>query len=528
MGRTVLAGGLVVDGSGAPPFVGDVVWEGDAIVDVGPAAERHPGAEVIGADGLVVAPGFIDAHSHGDNAPFLAEDDLSKLTQGVTTEIVGNCGMSLAPRSQRHGGELDRYLARFFPPRTWPADTFRQWAEAADRRGYVVNALPLVGHGTLRLAVMGFENRAPSAREMASMRSHLEEALDAGSGGLSSGLIYPPGRYADTAELIALARGLSGRPALYASHMRSEGAGLLDAVRETLRIGAEAGVAVEISHLKAIGQENWGNVDAALGLVQAARGAGQSVAQDVYPYTASSTALAMALPSHLSGLSDADLLARLAEPTIEEEVRSALADDPRDRPDPEGRSRYERIVVSWTRDHRHEGKTLAEIGQALGSDGVGALVEVLRGAGLQASMVSFGMTENDLRRALADPFTCIGSDGLPPGMGGKPHPRLWGTFPRILSRYVREEGLLSLAEAIRRMTALPAAVFHLASVGRLGAGLRADIVAFDPGCVADRATYADPVQAAAGIRHVFVGGGWALRHGVPAPARTGIRLRPRL
>lgn len=268
MRRVVLTEGLVVDGSGSSPFVGDVVLERDTIVDIGPVAERHPSAaQVIVVAGVVVAPGFIDVHSHGDNAPFLVEDDVAKLTQGITTEIVGNCGMSLAPRSRRHGDELDRYLARFFPSSAWPADTFGQWVEAADRRGYVVNAMPLVGHGTLRLSTMGFEHRPPSRREAAAMRTRLAQALDAGAGGLSTGLIYPPGRYADTEELIDLACGMSGRPAIYASHMRSEGAGLLDAVRESLRIGAEAHVPVQISHLKAMGQANWGNVDAALRLV---------------------------------------------------------------------------------------------------------------------------------------------------------------------------------------------------------------------------------------------------------------------
>jgi dihydroorotase/N-acyl-D-amino-acid deacylase len=313
---------------------------------------------------------------------------------------------------------------------------------------------------------------------------------------------------------------MRGRPALYASHIRNEGPGLVDAVDEALAIGAEGGVAVHVSHLKCAGRAAWGRMEEALGRLRAARAAGRRVSQDVYPYTASSTMLVVCLPRALRGLPNPEILRRLRAPDAAGAVREGLRQDGDDqRP-------FDAVDIAWTPDHRYEGRTLAAIADALGTDGAEALVRVLVEEDLRAMMVSHSMREEDLETALRDPFTAIGSDGAPPGLGGRPHPRLWGTFPRILGRYARERAVLPLAEAVRRMTSLPADVFRLREVGRLAAGLRADVVAFDPAAVADLATYEAPTRPAAGIRHVLVGGAWALRDGRPAGARPGVRLRP--
>ncbi len=519
--RMVLAGGLVLDGTGAPPFVGDVAIEAGRIAAVGPASDSHGAASVVDVEGLVVAPGFIDAHSHADNAPFLGETDLSKLTQGITTEVVGNCGFSLAPRSRQHGAAVDSYLSLLFPPSALGhGERMPALFQAADARGYPTNVLPLVGHGTLRAAVMGFDDRPPSGRELAAMGDHLEEALDAGAGGLSSGLIYRPGTYARTDELAALAGRMQGRPAVYASHIRNEGSGLLAAIDEALAVGRGGGVPVHVSHLKSAGAQAWGLVADALARLAAARHDGQRVSQDVYPYTASSTMLVVCLPRALRNLSNPEILRRLRAPDSVEAVREGL------RQEGDDQRRFASVYVSSTHDHRYEGRTLAELAQAMGTDGAEALVRVLVDEELRAIMVSFSMREEDIESVLRDPYTAIGTDGAPPGLGGRPHPRLWGTFPRILGRYVRERRVLDLADAVRRMTSLPADVFRLREVGRLAPGMRADVVVFDPATVADRATYDDPTQAAMGIEHVLVGGTWSVRAALPTGVRVGARLAP--
>lgn len=524
--RWVIAGAEVVDGSGSEGFVADVEIEGDRIAAVTAASDRHGPGRVVDGAGLTLTPGFIDVHSHADSAPWLVEDDLSKLSQGVTTEVVGNCGMSLGPREEAHAEALAAYLARLFPPVAWAGATFRDWLSRADARGYVVNTLPLVGHGTVRLAVLGFEPRPPSPAETARMQGLVEEALDAGAAGLSSGLIYPPGRFAETEELIALASVMAGRPALYATHMRNESSHLEASIDEALAIGRGAAVRVEISHLKRTGRAYWGRAAEALDRIDRARRTGQEVYQDVYPYIASSTMLAMCLPPELSGLADGDLLERLSDPAVPARVRQAVADPGWDN-HVASCGGYGGIRVGSSADGRFEGESLEAIGDRLGVDGAEALVRVLREERLRVSMVAFGMSEEDVRTLLADPFTSIGSDGLPPGQGGKPHPRLWGTFPRVLGHYGRDEGVMPFEEAVRRMTSLPAEAFRLGDAGRVAAGCRADLVLLERDAVLDRATYDEPTRPAAGIRHVVVGGRLALSDGVPTGIRAGSRLRSR-
>lgn len=526
MTRVVLAGGRVVDGTGAPGRVADVVIEGDTITAVDPAHDQHGHAEVIDVSGRVVAPGFIDVHSHADNAPLLATPDVSKVLQGVTTEVVGNCGLSLAPRSPRHAAALSTYLQRLFPPVTWPGDSVGDFLAATDAAGYVVNYAPLVGHGTVRLAAMGFAPGAPTAQDRAQMRHLLEEALDAGAVGLSTGLIYPPGSLSQTDELVDLCRVLRGRAAVYTSHIRNEASGLLAAVAEAIQIGRDAGVRVEISHHKAIGRRNWGLVQRSLGLATAARADGVDVRFDVYPYTASSTMLTACLPAWLNTLPDEALLSQLEQGEVVERLRAELARDDWDN-QIAGCGGFSGILIASTRDHRFEGKTLEDVAADLGTDGTGALVHVLCAERLGVSMVAFGMDEGDLETALRDPLTSIGSDGLPPGMGGKPHPRMWGTFPRILGRYVRERGILSLEEAIRKMTTLPAETFRLPRVGRIAPGYAADLVVMQPETVADDASYTDPTRPPRGLSDVFINGVHVVADGRYTGARAGQRLRAR-
>ncbi|GAA4833550.1 amidohydrolase family protein [Saccharopolyspora rosea] len=508
----LLTGATVVDGTGAAPRPADVLLDGDRITAVEPPGTLPTDAPHRDLTGLVLAPGFIDVHSHADNAPLLDEHDTTKIRQGVTTEVVGNCGFSLAPRSHPHADTLRTFLSRLFPPVPFTWTGFHDLFAATDAAGHVTNHCPLIGHGTLRIAAMGMTDAAPDDTALRTMRTALEEGMNAGAFGLSTGLIYPPAVFSTTDELIALARTLGG-DALYATHMRDEGDTLLDAIDEALRIGATAG-RTHLSHLKTTEPRNWGNMRHALDEIHRARDH-QPLTQDVYPYTASSTMLTATLPrDYLTGDAD-DVLARLTSTPGRDRLATALAD-----------TRWDSILIATTASHRHEGRTIADIAETTGTEPVDALVDVLVTERLRATMIHFSMHEDDLELALSDPATMIGSDGLPPGTGGKPHPRLTGTFPRVLARYTRERGTLTLPEAVHRMTDLPARTFRIPERGRIAPGLIADLVAFDPDTVTDVGDYHDPLRPPRGIPWVCQAGHTVVADGTYLGTRRGTRLTP--
>ncbi|MGH3318785.1 MAG: N-acyl-D-amino-acid deacylase family protein [Streptosporangiaceae bacterium] len=527
-GRPILIEGAeLADGSGRPLVRRDVLVADGRIAAVEPAGTRDPSRyDRVEADGFVLAPGFIDVHSHADNAPLLRDGDTTKILQGVTTEVVGNCGFSLAPVQPPREQLLAAFTTRIFPPFPWGWHAFADFLAATDTRGYVTNYVPLVGHGTLRLAVLGMEDRAPRPGELAAMGGLLDEALVAGAFGMSSGLIYPPGLFSATDELVELARHLpEGR--LYATHMRGEGEHLLDSIDEAIRIGGEGNCRVQISHLKASGRPHWGRVGAALARLDRARQEGLDITQDVYPYDRSSTMLTACMPPWFQEGGDAALLARLDDPAALARARAEVEGETDGWESHLAECGYDGVLVSSTASHAHEGQTLAEVAAELGLEPFEALVEVLRGERLRASMVISSMSEADVEAVLDHPATVIGSDGLPPGVGGKPHPRLFGTFPRVLGRYVRERGLLDLPTALARMTASPADAFGLTDRGRIAPGAVADLVAFDPERVADVCDYRDPVHPPTGIAWVMQAGRVAVRDGRWLGSRLGTRLRPR-
>lgn len=526
MAGMLIVGAEVADGTGADLRRADVLVEGDRIAEVGPqGALSAAGRAVLDADGLVLAPGFIDVHSHADNAPLLDEPDTSKIVQGVTTEVVGNCGFALAPHGD-HGELADTLLKRIFPPMQPDWCRFADLFEQLDARGYVTNTAPLAGHHTLRILAMGMSDRAPTDRQLAAMASALDEAQEAGVFGLSTGLIYPPGMFSATDEIVELVRRLAA-DRIYTTHMRGEGHRLASSVDEAIRIGRETGRRVQISHLKAAGRPIWGAIPGILETLDAARAAGVDVRHDVYPYTASSTMMTALLPPWVQSGGSPAVLDRLSDAPTRERIRAQLATDlSGDWENMAGAAGWDNIVVASTADGRYEGRSVAALAAEAGIEPFDAAVQIMLDEQLRVTMVVHQMSEADLVAALSDPHTMIGSDGLPPGTGGKPHPRTYGTFPRVLARYSRELAVLSLPEAVRRMTSLPADTFRIPDRGRIAAGAVADVVAFDGQAVADRATYDEPTLPPSGIAWVMQAGTVAVRDGVFCGRRSGRRLRP--
>jgi N-acyl-D-amino-acid deacylase len=454
--QLILRGGTVIDGSGAPARRADVAVAGDRIAAVGALAGWQADEE-IDAAGCVVAPGFIDVHTHDDRAALANPAMDFKVSQGVTSVIAGNCGISLAPfrpgEARPEPIELLGGPDDFFP-------TVAAYRAAFESAPPALNLGLLTGHGMLRVEALGPDYERPAGpEEIAAMGARLREALAEGSLGLSSGLDYPNSNAASTDEVVALARHISDAPdALYVSHIRDEGDDVMEALEEAFAIGRGAELPVVISHHKCAGPKNYGRSRETLAAIEAAAEA-QPVGLDVYPYTASSTVL---LADHAAEATD--ILIAASEP----------------HPEAAGR---------WLKD----------LAQEWGCDQDEA-IERLKPAGA----IYFQMADEDLERILAYPRTMVGSDGLP-GMA-HPHPRLWGTFPRVLGRYVREKGLLSLEQAVHKMTGLPAKTYGLKERGLVQAGYFADLTLFDPAAVIDRATYEDPEQPADGIRQVLVNG----------------------
>jgi N-acyl-D-amino-acid deacylase len=476
----------VYDGSGGPAMHGDLAIEGEHISTVGSVSGA--GRKEVNGRGLAVAPGFIDVHTHDDFAAIIHKDMAFKTMGGVTTCVVGNCGMGAAPWRPAMA------MARALHPQPFPEwDGYRGYFALLEREPPGVNVAVLIGHGTARLAAMGSENREPTAKEMRTMKNIVSEGLDAGAVGLSTGLIYDPGRYARTEEIVELASQMRGTRALYATHMRDEGLGLLKSVEEAIAIGERARVAVQISHHKASGREAWGLVDQSLKLIEKAQQRGLDVHADQYPYTAGSTILSAVYrdASEEGGL---------------------------------GRIEAESVVIASAQLHRDwEGKSVAQIAKEMGADVRSSVMRMLKEEP-GATAVIHTMCEDDVRAVMRHESTMIGSDGLPT-LEGKPHPRLYGTFARVLGHYARDEGLFPMSKAIHRMTGFPAKKFGFSDRGAIRAGAKADLVLFDEKSILDLGTFENPNRTPQGIKAVFVNGALTVDNGRAAGARAGRPLR---
>jgi N-acyl-D-amino-acid deacylase len=524
----VVRGGMVLDGTGGPPFRADLGIIGDTIAALGDI-DPAQGSRVLDAAGLMVSPGFIDIHTHSDGSILRYPTADSRVMQGVTTEITGNCGGSAAPRAPEEAGAGPGIAAP-------PADAIRvsgarpgwtdvgSYFQVLEEEGISVNHALLLGQGTLRQAVAGSHDRALTPDEMATVLRMVEEGMDQGAVGISTGLEYVPGRFTPTEEIVAMARAVARRGGLYNTHIRNEEAFLLEAVDEALRIGRETGVRVQIAHLKAAGMPNWGKQVAALDLIVGARTAGVNVLADAYPYTAYSTGLTIFMPAWAMDGGWEALARRLDDPgqraRIRAEVLQRVLLDP---------GAFHLIVISSVRTEGNRplvGLNMEEIAEARREDPVDALLRLLVEEGGSVSFIGHGMSPENVEMVLAHPLVMIGSDGssmAPPEepARSRPHPRSYGTFPRVLGHYARDRRLFDLPTAVRKMTSMPADQVGIRDRGRIARGKKADLVVFDPPAVRDEATFDDPHRFPTGLLHVLVNGAVVVEGGRHTGTRPG-------
>ena len=516
MADLVLRAGTVVDGTGAPGVRADVRLAGGRIVAVGPDLAQK-GDEIIACDGLVVAPGFIDTHSHSDLKLFDDPTLPMKIEQGVTLEILGQDGISVAPVRRGSGAaETKKQMKGLLgdaKAASWAWESVGDYLGALREAKTAPNMAYLVPHGTLRAYVMGADNRAPTADELRDMEAVLAASLDAGAIGLSTGLIYPPCCYAERAELTTLAKVAASRGGPLVVHMRSESDFILDAIAEMVDVGARAGCAIHISHWKIAGPVNFARATEVVAAVEAAQADGVKITCDQYPYAAGSTLLGAVLPPWAHDGGPTACLERLRDAAARTRMRQdMLAPPPQVWDNFWGWTGPKGIVISDVASGRRPellGRTIADA--AGDKDPIAWTMDLLRDEELGVGMISHSQSPTVVEELLTKPYVNVCTDGL---LGGRPHPRAYGTYAKILGQHVRERKQLALEEAIRKMTSQAARAMNLGHVGQLAPGFAADVVVFDAAEIRDRATFEEPSQLAVGMKHVLVGGR-------PAAARGG-------
>ena len=524
----ILRGGTIVDGTGKAGYQGDVWFEGDTIRGVGEAARSESGRSIDVA-GLVVAPGFIDLHTHTDRKIFDNPLGDSKVMQGVTTEVTSNCGVGPFPANPCRFAELESYLNTLsgsLPEGGVNWTDFNGFAAAVEKVKPGINLVMLAAQGAVRIAAIGWDDRPPTPSEMTQMQEVLDESLRQGAWGMSTGLIYPPGSFAQAAELTELAKVLARHRALYTTHIRGESATLMKSIDEAIALGRESGARVQISHLKAIGKPFWGQGLKALRRIEAARAAGVDVWADQYPYEATATSLSALLPGWAQDGGIGALLRRLDEPGLQSRILEAILQEMTVRGGPD---RIKISAVKSAQNQQWVGKTVRDIALAHKTAAEEAVRQLLVEEGAKVNAVYFSLGEIDLDGIMQSPLVAVGSDGqvMNPERDSSEnvHPRSYGTFPRVLGRYVREKRLIPLELAINKMSGLPATILRLPDRGFVREGLKADITVFDPATVIDRADFANPHQYPAGIQHVFVNGTTAVSEGRLSGSGRGEVLR---
>lgn len=517
----------IIDGTGKPGWRGDVAIKDGKITAVATDLPANA-ARSIDAKGRVLAPGFIDMHSHSD-IPLVTDGNAqSKIRQGVTTEVIGESD-SVAPRAAA--------------TEQAPWTTFTGYFETLEKNGISVNLLSYVGLGTLRAQVVGEADVPATAAHIQAMQAMVSEAMTQGTFGVSTGLIYPPNAYASLDELVAVSQTAGQMGGLHASHLRYDGARLREGLEEIIAVGERAKLAVHVFHIKVTGQKNFGRMDEVIDIVERARARGVRVSADQYPYVASSTSLTATIPQWAEDGGSGQLVERLKNPQLRARIRREMED-----PNPSWENRYQsagtwdnvqlaaigrtrgRADANQSPNRKYEGMRIAQAAKLAGKDPFDFVFDLLIEEGGSVSCVYFIMSEDDLALGLRQPWLAIGSDGSAlsiegPLRSGVPHPRNFGTFPRVLGRYVRDRHVISLEEAVRKMTSLPASILNLPERGVIETGKIADLVLFDPATVADRATFEDPFQYPVGIDTVMVSGQVVLDEGRHTNARPGHVLK---
>lgn len=519
----ILKGGTVVDGTGNPRFTADVAVKDGVIVKVGDVTGEA--SEIIDATGLIVSSGFIDWHSHSDLAVLADLDAFNIIEQGITTEISGHCGVSVAPYSDVPGNAVNAFTKPEQAERmAQQGGSFRSFLDELKRQELPTNMAFFIGHGNLRAAVMGFAGRKPTPEEYDKMKALLRECMEEGAMGMSTGLIYPPGSYSTTEELIELAK-VTGEyeGAIYATHMRSEGNGSIASVHEALTIGEQAGVAVDISHHKIGGRHNKGLSRETLRLIAEANQQGRKVGLDQYPYDGGATALISSLPPKYAVDGLEAVREKLRDPAVRAEVREALSHDSNEFENLIYGSTVEGVLVAPVPGHPElNGKSVAEIAKVLGKDPYDTIMDLIIEGGQEVGAVYRMISEWDIDNIMRFPLTMIGIDGAhATEKNALDHPRTLATYPKLLGEFCRDKGVLTLEQMIRRMTGLAADFANFPRKGYVREGMDADLVVFDFATINGKAGYGSADVDNEGIHYVFVNGVKALENGKRLPTRSG-------
>ncbi len=532
MGKEInllIKGGLIYDGTKSEPYEGDIGISKNIIAFVNKKTKNKKlkyklkAAQTINAENYIVSPGFIDTHGHSEFTLLADPSAEGKLCQGITTEINGNCGLSAAPLYGEALKQREQDLKEFEIKERW--SSFEEYFRLLERRKIPLNFVTLTGHGNIRACIMGYKDRKPTSDELKKMIVLLKRTISEGAIGISTGLIYPPGVFADTEELIELSK--SCRKLIYTTHMRNEGDRLLESVEETIHIGKESGINVHISHIKTSGKQNWHKIDRMIELIDEGRRNSIKISCDKYPYVASSTDLDTILPSWAFEGGFEEELKRLRSPDARKKIKRELLRSST------GVEYWKNICISSVSKENNkwmEGKSIASIAKNLRRKPIDLLFSLLIDEKLKVGAVFFSMSEQNLLRLLLLPYLMIGTDSssrstIGPTYKGKPHPRGFGCFPRFLGKYIRDGAIMNLNEAIHKITLLPALTFRIHQRGIIKEGAFADIVIFDAHKINDRATFQEPFLKPEGIYYVIVNGVPAVREGELTGSRTGMILR---
>lgn len=524
---TVIKNGRIVDGTGNPWFYGTIGLKNGIVVSVGQTVGEA--YEVIDAQGSFVAPGFIDGHCHSDLMILDFPESEIKMQQGVTTEVVGNCGLAPVPVNPLYREDLQKYVEPVLGKahREWQWQAISDYFNELDHSLIAENVASYVAHGSVRISVMGFDNRPANQSDLDEMKHIVEEGMRAGAIGLSIGLLYAPGSYSNKEEIAELCQVVAKYNGILSTHIRGEGNNLIPSIQEVLWIAEKVNIPLHISHLKAAGKRNWGKVMEAMEMIEDARSRGMDVTCDVYPYTAGSTMLTTLFPpwSLEGGL--ATVLSRLRDQVERAKIWAEIAEEREDWDNLVASTGWDSVIISSVNTphlKRYEGQSVLAISHENGKHPIDQAFDLLLEENGNIGIVFFHMNEDDVRQVMQYQNSLIASDSLT-CYTGKPHPRLYGTFPRVLAKYVKEQGIITLEDAVRKMTSFPAKRFGLGNRGVLSEGYKADIVIFNMDRMEDKATYEYPAQFPEGIQYVFVNGKLTTKDKVQTSTKCGCLIK---